>query len=96
MARVKDPRDGSKEDYPCQGMFGAIGHQPNTEFLGEEFDRDEVGYLKIEGGTRTSVEGVFAAGDVHDPAYRQAVTAAGYGCAAALEAQRWLEAEDLA
>ena len=93
---LEDPRDGSKEDYPCQGMFVAIGHQPNTEFLGQEFERDEVGYLKIEGGTRTSVEGVFAAGDVHDPAYRQAVTAAGYGCAAALEAQRWLEAEDLA
>lgn len=93
---LEDSRDGSQEDYPCQGMFVAIGHQPNTEFLGKEFLRDEVGYLQIEDGTRTSVEGVFAAGDVHDPAYRQAVTAAGYGCAAALESQRWLEAEGLA
>ncbi|KAA3607280.1 MAG: thioredoxin-disulfide reductase [Planctomycetota bacterium] len=93
---LQDPRDGSTEEFPTQGMFVAIGHQPNTEFLGEEFVKDEVGYLKVGPGTRTSVEGIFAAGDVSDPHYRQAVTAAGTGCAAALEAQRYLEEKGLA
>lgn len=82
---------GGTEKFATQGLFVAIGHQPNTQFLGPEFERNEVGYLKVSNGTRTSVEGVFAAGDVHDPNYRQAVTAAGWGCAAALDAQRWLE-----
>lgn len=93
---LEDPRDGSTEEVFCEGMFTAIGHAPNTEFLGDEFKRNDVGYLLLEGGTRTSVEGIFAAGDVHDPDYRQAITAAGMGCAAALEAQRWLEHKGLA
>ena len=93
---LKSTIDGSTEEFACQGMFTAIGHQPNTAFLGAEFARDEVGYLKLQGGTRTSVEGVFAAGDVHDPKYRQAITAAGMGCAAALDAQHWLTDQGLA
>ncbi|MBC8327750.1 MAG: thioredoxin-disulfide reductase [Planctomycetes bacterium] len=88
---LEDTEKGGTEEFACQGLFVAIGHAPNTDFLGEEFAKDEVGYLQVEGGTRTSVEGVFAAGDVSDPVYRQAITAAGSGCAAALEAQRWLE-----
>ena len=94
--KLENTEDGSVKDFACEGMFVAIGHQPNTEFLGEEFDRDAVGYLKLKGGTRTSVEGVFAAGDVHDPLYRQAITAAGMGCAAALEAQHYLDEKGLA
>jgi thioredoxin reductase (NADPH) len=94
--KLENTEDGSVQDFACEGMFVAIGHQPNTEFLGEEFDRDAVGYLKLKGGTRTSVEGVFAAGDVHDPLYRQAITAAGMGCAAALEAQHYLDEKGLA
>jgi thioredoxin reductase (NADPH) len=93
---LEDPRDQSTEEMLCEGLFVAIGHSPNTEFLGPEFDRDEVGYLKLKKGTCTSVEGIFAAGDVHDPDYRQAITAAGAGCAAALEAQRWLEHQGIA
>ncbi len=93
---LEDPRDGSTEEFPTEGLFIAIGHQPNTDFLGEEFQKDAVGYLRVGPGTRTSVEGVFAAGDVSDPTYRQAVTAAGTGCAAALDAQRWLEEQGLA
>ncbi|MDP7063132.1 MAG: thioredoxin-disulfide reductase [Planctomycetota bacterium] len=94
--KLENTQDGSVQDFACEGMFVAIGHQPNTEFLGEEFERDDVGYLKLKGGTRTSVEGVFAAGDVHDPLYRQAITAAGMGCAAALEAQHYLDERGLA
>ena len=93
---LKDPRDGSTEEFPVQGLFIGIGHQPNTEFLGEEFEKDDVGYLKVGKGTRTSVEGVYASGDVSDPVYRQAVTAAGTGCAAALDAQHYLEEKGLA
>jgi thioredoxin reductase (NADPH) len=93
---LEDTQGGGTEKFACEGLFVAIGHQPNTEFLGDEFDRDDVGYLKLEGGTRTSVEGVFAAGDVHDPVYRQAVTAAGMGCAAALDAQHYLTDKGLA
>jgi thioredoxin reductase (NADPH) len=94
--KLENTEDGSFEDFKCEGMFVAIGHKPNTEFLGDEFDKDNVGYLKVTNGTRTSVEGVFAAGDVHDPIYRQAVTAAGMGCAAALDAQNYLTEKGLA
>jgi len=93
---LEDLQQGGTERFATQGLFIAIGHQPNTAFLGPEFDRNDVGYLKVANGTRTSVEGVFAAGDVHDPNYRQAVTAAGWGCAAALDAQRWLEHRGIA
>ena len=92
---LEDPRDNTTEEFATQGLFIAIGHQPNTEFLGDEFKKDKVGYLKVGPGTRTSVEGIFAAGDVADSVYRQAVTAAGTGCAAALEAERYLEANEL-
>ncbi|MDP6942117.1 MAG: thioredoxin-disulfide reductase [Planctomycetota bacterium] len=88
---LEDPRDGSTEEMSCQGLFIAIGHAPNTDFLGEEFAKDEVGYLLPQEGMSTSVEGIFAAGDVSDSVYRQAITAAGAGCAAAIAAQRWLE-----
>ena len=88
---LEDPRDGSTEEIFCEGMFTAIGHAPNTEFLGDEFKRNDVGYLLLENGTRTSVDGVFACGDVQDHVYRQAITAAGTGCMAAIEAERWLE-----
>ena len=93
---LEDTQNGGTERFETQGLFVAIGHKPNTAFLGPEFERNEVGYLTLKGATRTSVEGVFAAGDVHDPNYRQAVTAAGWGCSAALDAQRWLEHEGLA
>ncbi len=93
---LENTQDGGNESFSCEGLFIAIGHQPNTEFLGEEFDRNDVGYLIVNHGTRTSVEGVFAAGDVHDPLYRQAVTAAGMGCAAALDAQHYLTDKGIA
>ncbi len=89
--RAKDKHTGEHRDIEAGGLFFAIGHQPNTAFLAGQLDADEVGYLKTEPeSTRTSIEGVFACGDVKDKVFRQAVTAAGSGCMAAIEAERWL------
>jgi len=89
--RLKSTKDGSTRDLKVQGFFLAIGHEPNTGIFKGQLDMNEVGYLNVQApSTRTSREGVFAAGDVADPHYRQAVTAAGSGCAAAIDAERWL------
>ena len=76
---------------PIEGLFIAIGHKPNTGVFKDYLETDDKGYLRVEDHTRTGVEGVFVAGDVHDHRYRQAVTAAGDGCRAAIDAERWLE-----
>jgi thioredoxin reductase (NADPH) len=90
---LRDTADGSTRRLATQGVFVAIGHRPNTDLFRDQLDMDAVGYLKVKHPTtRASVEGVFAAGDVMDPNYRQAVTAAGTGCQAAIDAERWLEA----
>ncbi len=89
--RVKNLKSGEEKDIPLAGIFYAIGHTPNTSVFKGQIDLDETGYIKVKSGTQqTNIEGVFAAGDVHDKVYRQAVTAAGAGCASALEAERWL------
>jgi len=89
--RVRDLVTGESEDIPASAMFVAIGHTPNTRLVAGQLALDENGYI-IGDGTRTSVEGVFVAGDVQDHVYRQAITAAGSGCMAAIDAERWLEA----
>ena len=95
-ALIKNTKDGSTFEVQTDGIFVAIGHQPNTRIFKGIIDMDESGYLKVKPGTTyTNVEGVFAAGDVADKTYRQAVTAAGSGCMAALDAQRWLEEHEL-
>jgi thioredoxin reductase (NADPH) len=93
--RFKNTVTGALSDYKTDGVFMAIGHRPNTAVFEGKIDMDELGYLKVRpGSTYTNIEGVFAAGDVADRVYRQAVTAAGTGCMAALDAERWLEARD--
>lgn len=85
---------GDKYDLAIDGFFLAIGHHPNTDLFKGQLELDDQGYIKtIYGRAKTNIEGVFAAGDVQDPHYRQAITAAGSGCAAALEAERFLAAQ---
>lgn len=94
-AILESTKDGSTKQVDFDGIFMAIGHKPNTDLFKGKLDMDETGYLKVKGrSTYTNVEGVFAAGDVADKIYRQAVTAAGSGCMAALDAERWLEAQE--
>jgi thioredoxin reductase (NADPH) len=89
--RLKDTITGAMSELPVAGAFEAIGHLPNTGFLKGQLATDEMGYIEtIHGSTRTTISGVFAAGDVQDAHYRQAITAAGSGCMAAIEAERWL------
>ena len=92
---LQDTKDNSTTEYPTDGLFIGIGHQPNTSIFKGWLDMDDHDYLKVKpGSTYTNIEGVFAAGDVADKTYRQAVTAAGSGCMAALDAERWLEAQE--
>jgi len=94
---LKDTVTGEESTYPTQGLFLAIGHKPNTEVFAGQLDTDEDGYLKVvPGSTYTKLSGVFAAGDVADKTYRQAISAAGSGCMAAIDAERWLANQGLA
>src|SRR5215831_12501185 len=93
---LEDTQTGAKTPFATQGVFVAIGHSPNTAIFKGKLELNDVGYIRIQHpSTRTSVEGVFAAGDVADPTYRQAVSAAGEGCKAAIDAERWLAARGI-
>ena len=90
--RLRDVMTNQIEELDCKGAFVAIGHRPNTEVFKEQIDLDQNGYIVTAHGTATNIPGVFAAGDVQDSHYRQAITAAGTGCMAAIDAERFLEA----
>ena len=95
-ARVKNIKTDEIKEIPLSGIFYAIGHTPNTKMFEHQLDLDATGYIKVNVGTQeTSVEGVFAAGDVHDHKYRQAVTAAGSGCMAAIDCEHYLVSNGL-
>jgi thioredoxin reductase (NADPH) len=87
---LKNLTTGKTQNLSVGGLFVAIGHEPNTSIFKDQLELDDKGYVVLKENTRTSVEGVFAAGDVHDYRYRQAVTAAGFGCMAALDVEKWL------
>ncbi len=94
--RLRNTVSGAEEDESMEGLFVAIGYKPNTDVFQEWIDVDDMGYLMVSDETRTKIDGVFVAGDVQDHRYRQAVTAAADGCKAAIDAERWLEAEGIA
>ncbi|MBW2371673.1 MAG: thioredoxin-disulfide reductase [Deltaproteobacteria bacterium] len=94
--RVRNVKTDETSEIPVEALFIAIGHVPNTELLRGQLDLDDVGYIRVTPGrSLTNVEGVFACGDAMDPVYRQAVTAAGTGCMAAIDAERWLAEQEL-
>jgi len=94
--KIKNNKTGEDQTIPVSGFFVAIGHQPNSDIFKNWLDMDDAGYIKtIAGTSKTNVEGVFASGDVQDKIYRQAVTAAGSGCMAALDAERYLGAKGI-
>lgn len=88
--RIRNVKTGELSDFECDGLFVAIGHQPNTDLFKGQLDLDESGYIIVKDRTKTKVPGVFVAGDVHDYLYRQAITAAGSGCMAAIDCEKWL------
>ncbi|TAL07540.1 MAG: thioredoxin-disulfide reductase, partial [Chloroflexota bacterium] len=92
---LRDTVSGEQRRMPIEGLFIAIGHRPNTEAFADVLEVDEKGYLVVHDETHSKIDGVFIAGDVHDHRYRQAVTAAGDGCKAAIDAERWLEAQGI-
>lgn len=91
--RIKNLQTGEEHTQPIGGVFVAIGHKPSTDFVKGIIDMDDQGYLITQNNVETNIEGVFAAGDVHDKHYRQAISAAGFGCMAAIAAERWLAAQ---
>jgi thioredoxin reductase (NADPH) len=92
---MKNNKTGELSTLSVQGVFAAIGHKPNTDLFVGKIEIDENGYIKVEPhSTKTNVEGVFAAGDVTDKKYRQAITASGMGCMAAIDAERWLASRE--
>ncbi len=92
--KLQDTVQGGERVLDCDGLFLAIGHTPNTSFLKDQINLDDAGYVVVDRGTYTNIEGVFAAGDCVDHTYRQAITAAGMGCMAAIDTERWLEAQE--
>ncbi len=93
---IRNVKTGEKREIGCDGLFIAIGHEPNTEIFKGQLELDDQGYIKVHDHVKTSVEGVFAGGDVHDRKYRQAITASAFGCMAALEAERYLSEKGIA